>query len=48
MRAVNDLLQLRRNGGIDFARRDGLFSSRSFMMTKGLGPVNGTLPVSIS
>ena len=46
--AVDDLLQLRADGGIDSRGGMGLLSKRSFMTAKGFSPWNGTLPVSIS
>ena len=45
---VNHFLQLRRDPGSTSRGGTGLFSSRSFMMAKALGPVKGVLPVSIS
>ena len=39
--AVNNLLQLRRDIGSSSRGGMGLFSSRSFMMAKGLGPEKG-------
>ena len=47
-RAIQNLLKLRRNFRVKFARRLTLVQERSFITASGFGPTNGTRPVSIS